>query len=104
MQFNLIILAIDISQVPQRIADMLGLPLLAGQMLISIIFMCLIMFPALLLTNKWSSQSLAALITGIGAMGFLIAAGWLPYWFLLIICLIVALMYASKMRDFLGGK
>lgn len=101
--FQLILLAIDVSQVPQRIADMLGLPLLAGQMLISIIFMCLLMFPAMLLTNKWASQSLAVLVVGIGSMGFLIAAGWLPYWFMLIIALIVALMYAGKMRDFVGG-
>lgn len=95
---------VDISEFPQRVADAMGLSLIAGQLLASSLVLCLFLFPVMLLMNKRHNQSVAVLIVGISVMGFLIAATWLPYWFLLIIVLIVAMMYAGKMRDFLGGS
>lgn len=95
---------VDVSEFPQRLADAMGLQLIAGQLLASALVLALFLLPTLLLTNKYNSQSMAVLLMGISVMGFLIAATWLPYWFLLIIVLIVAMMYAGKMRDFLGGS
>jgi len=91
---------IDLSEIPQRLADSMNVPLLAGQLLASALILAMFLFPTLLLTNKYNSQSVAVLIMGVSVMGFLIAVSWLPYWFLLIIVLIVALMYSGKMRDF----
>lgn len=95
---------VDISEFPQRLADAMGLQLIAGQLLASALVLCLFLLPTMLLTNKYRSQSIAVLIVGISVMGFLVATTWLPYWFLLVIVLIVALMYAGASRDFLGGR
>ena len=95
---------VDISEFPQRLSDAMNLPLIAGQMLASALVLCLFLLPTMLLTNKYRSQSVAVLIVGISVMGFLVATTWLPYWFLLVTVLIVALMYSGKMRDFLGGS
>lgn len=92
---------VDISEVPQRIASALGLELLAGRMLASSIFVCLTIFPTLLLTNKYKNQGEAAIVVGLLSLGFLVAAGWLSVWFLIIISLITAYLFSSKMKEFL---
>lgn len=94
---------VDLSEFPQQLADAMNLPLIAGQMLASTLILFLFLAPTLLLLNKHASQSTAVLVVGISVMGFLIGAGWLPYWFLLVLCLLVAVMYAGKFRDFLSG-
>jgi len=92
---------VDISEVPQRLATALGLELLAGRMLASSIFLCLTVFPTLLLTNKYKNQGEAAIVVGILSIGFLVAAGWLSYWFLLIISLITAYLFSTKIKEFI---
>jgi len=95
---------VDISQFPQTLSDALGIPLIAGQMLASMLFLCLFLFPTMLLTNKRSNQFVAIIFVGLGCLGVTVALTWLPYWFFLIICMIVALMFAGTMRDLITGK
>lgn len=95
---------VNLADVPQYLADNLGVGLIGGQMIASLIFLCLVLFPTMLLTNKRSNQYISVLIVGIGCLGTLVGIGWLHYWFLLIIVVIVALMFSGTMRDFLGGK
>lgn len=94
---------VDISEFPQALATALGLPLFAGQLLACAIILCLFLFPTMLLTHKKTQQELPIVIVGVMAIAVLVAFTWLPYWILLILCLIVALMYATRMKKVLGS-
>lgn len=90
---------IELSEFDDYLADRIGIPLFAAQILCSVIVMGLFMFPTLVLTQHVGAH----LVMGLGTMGFCIAIGWLPYWFLFILSFIIALMYGGKMRDWISG-
>lgn len=95
--------AVDLSEMPQRLGDSLGMSLLAGQMLSSAIVLALFLFPTMLLTKRSGQQGMAVIIMTFMVMGSLVAFGWLPIWFLLVTALLVALLFAGKMRGYIGG-
>jgi hypothetical protein len=91
---------VDISKLPNKIAEALHAPLFAGQILASAIPFCLICFPTFLLTKNTIAHVSAIILS----LSFSIAIGWLPVWIFLILCLILGLMFASQMRDFISGR
>jgi len=90
---------VDLTQLPQALADALTIPLFAGQILTSAIFLALFLFPTLMLTRNM----IAPLLMGMIVLGFCTAMTWLPFWFLLIICLLVALLFGGKVRVWITG-
>jgi len=90
---------VDLADFPKQLSKKLNIPLFAAQLLTSGLFLALFLFPVFILTKN----ILAHLMIGFIIMGFCIAMGWLPYWFFLIIIMIVALMYSGKMRDWISG-
>ncbi len=94
---------VDIGTFDDALADRLGIPLFAAQLLTSSMFLGWFMFPAILMAKDHVSQSLVVTFMGLPIMGFCIAMGWLPTWILLMACLIVALMFAGKARGLIGG-
>ena len=100
---------VDLTSLPEMLTDALGLPdtadYFAGKLLTTTIMLSLFMIPTLFACNKFRREPLLpSIFVGMLVFGFCIAMGWLDYWFLLIICLIVALMFAGKMRDWVGGR
>jgi hypothetical protein len=91
---------VDISKLPNKIAEALHAPLFAGQILASAIPFGLICFPAFLLTKNTIAHISAIILS----LSFSIAIGWLPVWIFLILCLLIGLMFAGQMRDFITGK
>ena len=91
---------VDISKLPNKLAEALNAPLFAGQILASAIPFCLICFPTFLLTKNTMAHVSAIIL----CLSFTIAIGWLPVWIFLILCLILGLMFAGQMRDFITGK
>ena len=85
---------VDISKLPDKLAEALNAPLFAGQILASAIPFCLICFPTFLLTKN----SIAHISAIILSLSLTIALGWTPYWILLILGLIVAYLYANQMK------
>lgn len=94
----------NITAIPENLADKMGMPLLAGQLLCSAILLLIFIMPTALIARKKGNAWVAELIMGLVVMGVCIALTWLPYWFILVICLIVAAMYANKAKGALGGK
>jgi len=90
---------IDISAIPQSLADKMGIPLLASQLLCVAIIFCITLLPSLILTRNKKSQEYVVLFMGLIACGITMALGWLPLWFLVIICLVVASLWASHITD-----
>lgn len=100
---------VDLTSLPQMLTEALGLPdtadYFAGKLLTTTIMLCLFMVPTLFACNKFGKEPLLpSIFVGMLVFGFCIAMDWLDYWFLLIICLVVALMFAGKMRDWVGGR
>jgi len=83
---------VDISKLPNKLAEALNAPLFAGQILASAIPFCLICFPTFLLTDNDIAHISAIVL----CLGLDVALGWLPYWLLLLLALIIAFLYADK--------
>lgn len=91
---------VNLLDLPTKLANALGIPQFAGQILVCAIFMLMFMLPVAI----YSKTLLPPLFVGILVLAFLIAVGWLDFWFLLVICLFISLMFAGAMRDFITGK
>jgi len=94
---------VDISAIPQNLADKMGIPLFATQLLCSGILLLIFVLPTALIGRKKSGSPIAELFVGFITLSVCIALGWLPVWLFLMLCLLVGVMFAGKMRDFLSG-
>ena len=87
--------------IPQAFADRIGVDLFAGQILSATLLFILLMVPASIAmrgkAGKMPMFFLSFLILGVN-----IAIGWLPTYFLLILSLLVAIMYAGKVRGWIS--
>jgi hypothetical protein len=64
--------------------------------------MALILFPTFALTKGKDSAMMAILIMGIMGMSICVALTWLPYWILLMLAMLVAFLYADKIKGTFG--
>lgn len=92
---------VNLLDVPSRVSEALGIPLFASQILCSSVVFVMFVLPVAFLSKK---GYLPPLIVSFLVLGTTVAIGWLPYWFLLILAMIVALMFAGTMRDWITGK
>jgi len=92
---------VNLLDVPLKVSEALGIPLFASQILCSAVVFVIFVLPVAFLSKK---GYLPPLIVSFLVLGTTVAIGWLPYWFLLIISMIVALMFAGNMRDWITGK
>jgi len=92
---------VNLLDVPLKVSEALGIPLFASQILCSAVVFVMFVLPVAFLSKK---GYLPPLIVSFLVLGTTVAIGWLPYWFLLIISMIVALMFAGTMRDWITGK
>jgi type III secretory pathway component EscU len=91
---------VNLLDIPKHLAKAFGIPEYAGRLLASICLTMIIMLPILL----WARNLYLMLIIGLSCLGFCCAIGWLDFWFMLIICLIVAGLWSGKMRGWLTGN
>ena len=99
---------VNLMDLPKQLTERLGLPssgdYFAGKILASCILLALFLLPTLFACSRFGKDALiASLVVGFSVLGFCIALGWLPYWFLLIICLIVAFMFSGQIRSWISG-
>lgn len=98
---------LNLTDIPIRVADAFNVDTFAGQLICSGIFMMICIFPVTIISrakfsnSSWIPEVAISLIT----MGICISIDWLPVWFFLVLCLLISLMFAGKMRDAItGGK
>ncbi|MCJ7805726.1 hypothetical protein MUP46_03740 [Patescibacteria group bacterium] len=92
--------SVDLTHLPDQVANALGIPVFAAGILCFVVMTFALMLPAMIWGKK---GSMASLFIGIGVLGFGIAVAWLPFWFLLIIILIIAVMFAEDVRNMITG-
>lgn len=78
----------DISLIPQQVATQFNISLFSAQILTSTVVLMLVLLP--LIVFRRGRTGYAELIVGLPIMGFLIAVGWLPFWFLVILAFLTA--------------
>lgn len=94
---------VELDELDDYLSEKLGISLFPAQLLTTAIMLGLFVFPTLLLTKGHNEQMIAALGMTLVVLGFCIVIGWLDYWFLIIVVMIVALMFSGKMRDWVTG-
>lgn len=98
----------DLSELPGNVGTYFNIGDFAGGLIVSAIFLlfptAMIMFACARAKTSGETMFLAVLICDFVLMGFLVALTWLPYWIFLVVCLLVAIMFAGKIRDLITGK
>ena len=94
---------INLTDIPYRVADSLNIDVFAGQLICSCIFMMILLLPITIIARSKHASWIPEVAMALIAMGICIGIGWLPVWFLLILSLLIALMFAGKMRDVITG-
>jgi len=89
--------SITLTDFPQNLANALGIDLFSGQILASVIFLLLTLFPVILIT-KGKNQTLM-IIMAVMSLSFCVAVAWLPVWTLAVIVLMIAIMGANKFKE-----
>jgi len=98
---------VNLGDVPQKLADALNVSLFVGQLLASLIFMSIFLFPSMLIAGYFGGAGAvlyAILFVGLGSSAVCVALSWLPIWIFIIVCMFVSLMLAGTMRDLITGK
>lgn len=85
---------INLVNLPEQLASAWGITEFAAGLFMSTLLCLAFLFPIAM----WKRTSFAPLIVGFGVMSFCIAIGWLPYWLMLLISLLIASVYASKIK------
>lgn len=95
---------LNLTDIPYRVADTLNINLFPAQLLCSIIFMMICILPITIIARSKHASWIPELTVGLATMGFCIAIAWLPVWFILILSLLIALLFGTKMKDVITGK
>lgn len=97
---------IDLIDLPQNVADYFGIPLFAAELLVSagILLFATVLVGFVMKRSANQAILYSILIVDFVLMGFLVALSWLDYWIFLIVCLLVAIMFAGTLRDLITGK
>ncbi|MEM5867569.1 MAG: hypothetical protein QXG39_06585 [Candidatus Aenigmatarchaeota archaeon] len=90
---------VNLLDLPAKLADALGIPLFAGQILACLIFLFIFLLPVAVFSKR--NPTLIALLVGVPLLCFFVAVGWLHYWVLLVVILLVAVLYSDKVKEWI---
>ena len=85
---------INIMNLPEQLASAWGITEFAAGLFMTTLLCLAFLFPIAI----WKKTAFAPLIVGFGVMGFCVAIAWFPVWLMLLLCLLIASMYASKIK------
>lgn len=91
---------IDLTTFPEYLAEKLGVDVFIGRLIAACIILGLCLFPTLALTRN----PLSHLFMGMIALCITTALGWVPVWVLLVISMLVAMLFSSKIRNWISGS
>jgi len=95
---------VNLAEFPERLAEMLTIPLFASQLLASSIVLSLFVLPTTFACSKFEKDVvIPTLFVGILSISFCIALTWLPVWIFVILIFLIALMFGDKITGVFGG-
>ena len=95
---------LNLTDIPYRVAESLNIDVFAGQIFCSLILLMICVLPITIIARSKHASFVPELAITFVTMGFCIAIEWLPVWFFLVLSVLVALMFAGKMRDAITGS
>ena len=96
-------MGISFVDIPSLVADKLNISIFASGLLCSGIILFMVTLPVIIIL-RGKNVMLFTVIVQIIFMGFCIAITWLPYYFLIIYGLLVALLFSGKIRELTIGR
>lgn len=87
---------VNLFDLPRNMANALGIPLYAGQLLTCALFTFWLIFPTAIYAKK--NLEYIFILEGFLLLGFFIAVSWIEYWYMLVYVLVVAGLWAGKMK------
>jgi len=97
---------VNLGDFPQKLAEALNVSLFVGQLLASLIFISIFLLPSILIAGYFGGAGAVLYViifVGMASSGVCVALGWLPVWIYLVECLLIALLFAGKMRELITG-
>lgn len=85
---------VDLLELPELIAEALGISTFAGGILLSALFLLMFLLPVAIWGDETKSSMLLSMMIGFPLMSFLVAIAFLPSWVMVMTVLMVAGMYA----------
>lgn len=89
---------VNLLDLPKNLADALGIPLYAGKLLTCAVFVFWLFLPTIVFGRKTEHLVQVFILEGFLLLGFFIAIQWIEFWYMLVYVLIVAGLWATKMK------
>lgn len=86
---------INLLDLPEALGDQLGISTFSAGMLLT----ALLIFPFDMCLILWKKGGIIAVIFNFVLLGFFTSIGWIPNWTVLLVGLIVAGLYATKIKE-----
>lgn len=93
---------LNITEIPNAVGEQLGTGAFAGGVVVSAVVILALVLPTALIA-RGKHGFVPELIMGFLGLTVCVAIGWLSYWVLLVIALLIAVMFAGTMRDWITG-
>lgn len=86
---------LDLLDLPSALADQLGITVFSAGLILT----ALLLFPFNLCLLLWSKGGTITIIINFVFLGFFTSIGWIPNWTVILVALIIAGLYATKLKD-----
>ena len=99
--------SVNLGDFPAKLGEALGIDLFSAQLLSSLILMSIFLFPSIMIAGYFGGAGAVLydiIFVGLGSSAVCAALGWLPYWILILVAVIVALLFAGSIRNMISGK
>ena len=91
---------IFLTDVPTNLANSLGIPVIAGQILVCLILAALFLFPIFIVSK---GDIVIITVSSVVLLGFFTGVGWINYFVFLVLGGIIAAMWANKIAKWISG-
>lgn len=88
----------NLNDIPKNLADALNIPEYPARLIASTCLILIFLLPTIVFTRN----VYILLLVGLMSLSTCIALGWLEFWYLLIIVLVVASLWSGKVRSWLA--
>jgi hypothetical protein len=94
---------VEILTIPQGLADLLGIDIVSAQLILSGVIIAVTLAILSFAIRKSRAVAVGTFGCEFTILISLIALGWLPYYLLIIVSVLVALLFSATVRDWITG-
>lgn len=94
----------NLTALPDQVATHMQIDIFSAGLLCSGVLLLMALIPTTIIARSKKSSWMPEIAVTLIFLGFEIAIGWLPVFFIVMLCFIVALMFSSRMRTWITGR